>query len=154
MNELPELISEVDFGRRFGISRTTLRDLRAKHLEEGVDFEKNGGPVVLTKNGREKIAGLIRTADRAGEPVAVQDAIVERILIVAVVPKNPRVVLAVAPGTTEPRLTVRVASNVNYALGMEITARPADDGSACYWVTSKAPKFRGQRVVFPREVLK
>jgi transposase-like protein len=119
--------SESLIGREIGVSRGTLRSWRGLHLEESLDWQKNGAEILLSEDGVKRVAKLAGvslpnldlTHCLAGQK---KNGAMKKMTVVPPMPINPRVVLA--EDDAGKRHLVDVGRNETFVFGDELEVGP------------------------------
>jgi hypothetical protein len=128
--------SESLIGREIGVSRGTLRSWRGLHLEESLDWQKNGAEILLSEDGVKRVAKLAGvslpnldlTHCLAGQKKNGAVATAKKMVVVPPMPINPRVVLA--EDENGERSLVDVGRNGMFVFGdvIEVGPHPVQQG--------------------------
>ena len=125
--------SEKDLAMELGIDRKELKDMRS--TIEG--WEKRGNTIMWGPEGEHKVRNRIQAqicANDLGEPLEVPE---EKELQITKIPLNPKLVVC-------GEVYVRVRDNKNFMNGMKVKARPPADGSRCWVLLGRCPRWRGK----------
>lgn len=138
---------------RLGLSRDTLRDLRAKHLQEGTHWALQGNTVLLTEGAVEIIAGAAKIAAKDVRPLGLLtfpgwDGVNVILKVWRTFPRNPSI-MECYYRDRDPRdrrniVRVRVKDTSNFVQHMEVPARLIPGHSDFYECTRPAPRSRGR----------
>jgi hypothetical protein len=140
-------VFEGDLALELGLSREAMALLRREHLEEGTDWILNLKKVWLAPAAIEKLKEKIGCPDLPaqnnghgeapganGEPIS---------LIVSSVPRNIHIVVC-EKKEGGALVRVRVRSNANFIVGMELRGVPHPDYSDVFDLVGRCPRQRGR----------
>jgi hypothetical protein len=139
--------SESLVGREIGVSRSTLRNWRGLHLEEELDWQKNGAEILLSASGLDRIVKLVGApqldlvACLAGQK---KNGAPKKMTIVPPMPMNPRMVLA--EDENGERCLVDVDKNGTFVFGDVIEVGPHETQKGIWRLVSQVPRDRRRPV--------
>ena len=132
--------SEKEASERLGISIEAVTMMRRAHLSNGIDFTREKQLIRFSPSGMDKLVSRLGERPQEGEPLQagkVVTLIVDRSNF-----PNPRILMAVQPGSTTV-VRVRVKDSKNWMRGMEIpNCRYV--GAGLYHYEGRQPRFRGK----------
>lgn len=130
-----------------GIARARLRDLREQHLKPKTHFQICRGAVVLTPAGFARIKELVGLGVCTPPAPEIEangfsaKPPERATLLVALVPKNPRLLVCRRETGAPADQIVKVRSNENFIAGMRIEVVA---NSNCWQVFGRLPRRRGK----------
>lgn len=146
--------------QKTGLTKDSIRALRKNKLTRGVHWDLNGQRVVYCAEGVQELQRIARLtgqppAENAAQSNAQQqpdgNKPPEVVVLKAFRPaaRNTRILEAYLPDSTGPndpknRVRVRVRSNKNFILGMEIPCRLIPGFTDYYELTRREPRARGR----------
>lgn len=125
--------SEKDLAAELGIDRKELKDMRASIS----GWSKKGNTIMWDSTGEHTVRNRIQAkicAEDLGEPLEVPK---EKEMKITKIPLNPKLVVC-------GDVYVRVRDNRNFINGMKVRARPPADGSRCWVLLGRCPRWRGK----------
>lgn len=134
------IFKEAWVAQVLAVTRSELRSHRNTHLEEDVDWKKDGGEIKLSTRGLERVLawnGLALT-DELSQKLKEKDG--TKKLIVVKIPPNRRMVLANESGDPEQACElVDVGNNKNFAIGDVLEAAEHEVQHDVFQLVSKLP---------------
>ena len=135
-----EMTLEDDLAAELGLNRDEMRALRRSHLVEGETWLRKNKRLFLTAEGVRLIKGAVGVRP---EPVMEKRSeVAGETLRVLRMPRNTRILEAEKKDGRVVR--VRVSSNVNFVVGMEIRARAEGPYGDVMTLEGRCPRFRGR----------
>lgn len=130
---------EDDIAQQLGLNRDEMRNLRKKHLVEGVTWMRENKRTVITAEG----VTIIKTALGVSvEHAPEKKAPGEELTVLRIPSRNTRILEAEKKDGR--RVRVRVHNNVNFVPGMTIRARTDGPYEDVMTLEGRCPRFRGR----------
>lgn len=148
MSDLAFPYSEARLAGQLAITRREIRQLRADHLEQGLDWQKNGAEILLSKDGLARICrfeGTPLTRVKLDECLSQKNGenstvLHKKMTVAPPMPINTRMVLA--EDEQGERCLVDVGKNGTFVFGDEIEVGPHESQQGIWQLLSAVPRDR------------
>jgi len=144
-------IWESQLATRLGLSQRDVAGLRSQHLQEGIDFVKNGRRLLYCEAGVAKLARVLTNGSHAEKSLPTGVLCAEQAVAEVLKPEKFRVrrkamnthVLECVDSAGK-IVVVRVRDSANFLPGMEVSAVPYGNLPNVFEFSGAYPRFRGK----------